>query len=57
MVQAPENIKQLNLTRMEELKAAAKTNCVTGWNKQWVERALELLHLNGIYLSVFSDPL
>ena len=57
MVQAPENIKQLNLTRMEEPKAAAKTNCVTCWNKQWVERALELLHLNGIYLSVFSDPL
>ena len=34
MVQAPGNIKQLNLTRMEEPKAEAKTNCVTGWNKQ-----------------------
>ena len=30
MVEAPENLKQLNLTRMEELEAAAKTNCITG---------------------------
>ena len=57
MVEAPENLKQLNLTRMEELEAAAKTNCITGCNKQWLECALELLRLNNVDLSVFSDAL
>ena len=57
LVQAPENLKKLNLTRMEELEAAAKTNCITGCNKQWLECALELLRLNNIDLPVFSDAL
>ena len=46
MVQAPEILKQLNLTRMEELEAAAIANCLTGCNKQWLKCALELLCLN-----------
>ena len=57
MVQAPEDLKELNLTRMEELEAAAKANCITGCNKQWSECALELLRLNNIDLPVFSDAL
>ena len=57
IVQAPENLKQLNLTRMEELVAAAKTNCITGCNKPWLECALELLRLNNIDFSGFSDAL
>ena len=57
MVQAPKNLKHLNLTRMEELDAAEKANCVTSCNKQWLEFTLELLRLNSIDLSVFSDAL
>ena len=43
MVQAPENLKQLNLTGMEELELTGKRNCITGSNKHWFECALELL--------------
>ena len=57
MVQAPENLKQLNLTRMEQLEAAVKTICMTGCNKEWLECALELVRLNNIDLPVFSDAL
>lgn len=57
MVQAPENLEQLNLTRMEELEAAAKASSVTGWNKQWFECALELYRLNNTKLAVLSDAL
>ena len=58
MVEAPENLKQLNLKHMEEeLEAATKINCITGYNKQWLECVLELLHLNNTDLSVFSDAL
>ena len=57
MVQAPENLEQLNLTRMEELEAAAKASSVTGWNKQWFERALEVYRLNNTKLPVLSDAL
>ena len=57
MVHAPEILKQLNLTRMEELEAAATANCVTGCNKQWLKYALELLRLNSIDLLFFSDAL
>ena len=42
---------------MEELRAAAKVNWVTDYNKQWLECALELLRLSSISLSVISDAL
>ena len=57
MVQALENLKQLHFICMEELEVAAKTNCITGCNKQLLECALELLCLNNIDLSVFSNAL
>ena len=43
MVQAPENLKQLNLTCMEELELTGKRNYITGSNKHWFECALALL--------------
>ena len=52
MVQAPENLKQLNLTRMEELESDSKANCATDCNKSWFECDLELLCLNSIDLAV-----